>query len=169
MEGMQIRKLADKSEGERITVPVLETVELRNGEIVQVSTGRVKLVNPDTPGVEHEPWPTAGVKLEVAPDECRLATTVVDRGVEEGWIELVNDQLVRRPAGPAENPTRSWHYFNHCTQIIFHTVDGDVEYDVIYQPDKYVDSDDPTESVTDERYAAGETRVDWFYTVRKAS
>lgn len=167
MEGLKIRKLADKSEGERVTVPVLETVELRNGEEVQVATGQVKLVNPDTPGTDHEPWPSAGIQLEVAPDETKIPTTVVDRGVEEGYIEAINPQFIRRPAGPADNPTRAWHYFMHCESLIFKTVDGDVEYVVVHQPDKYVDSNDDSESVTDSIYRAGDTRVDWYYGVRK--
>jgi hypothetical protein len=167
MEGLQIRILADKSEGERITVPVLETVTLRNGESVQVPTGQTKLVNPDTPGVDHEPWPSAGVKLVSAPDECEIPTTTVDRGVQQGWIEMVDERLVRRPAGPADNPTRSWHYFNQCNALIFKTVDGDVTYKVVHQPDKYADFGEDSEPVTDEVYSYGNTRVDWFYGVRK--
>jgi hypothetical protein len=170
MEGLKIRKLADKSEGERITVPVLETVELRNGEKVQVHTGQVKLVNPDTPGVDHEPWPLAGVKLEIAPDECRLSTSFVDRGINEGWLEGFGESLIRRPAGPADNPTRAWHYFTHYDELVFHTVDGDVTYRVTRQPDKYVEGDETgVMSVTDEFYRSGETQVDHFYAVEKVN
>jgi hypothetical protein len=181
MEGLKIRKLADKSEGERVIVPVLETVTLRNGEEVQVATGQVKLVNPDTPGTDHEPWPSAGIQLEVAPDEARIPTTTVDRGINEGWIEAENAEFLRRPAGPADNPTRAWHYFMHCTGLTFKTVDGDVYYEVTHNPDKYANNsqvdergqvvranehDDET-PVTDEMYRAGETSVDWFYGVKK--
>lgn len=169
MEGMRVRKVADKSDGERITVPVLETVELRNGETVQVATGQTKLVNPDTPGVDHEPWPLAGVQLEVAPDECRLSTAFVERAIHEGWLTGIGENMVRRPAGPADNPTRAWHYFVHYDELVFHTLDGDVEYRVTRQPDKYIDSDDPNESMTDEAYRSGETRVDHFYTVEKVN
>ncbi len=169
MEGLKIRKLADKSEGERITVPVLETVELRNGESIQIPTGQVKLVNPDTPGVDHEPWPFAGVKLEQAPDECGIPSTVVERGIHEGWITGTGEKMVRRPAGPADNPTRAWHYFVHYTELVFHTVDGDVVYSVTHQPDKYADFGDDDEQVTEALYRSGETRVDWFYGIQKVN
>lgn len=170
MEGLKIRKLADKSEGERVVVPVLETVTLRNGEEVQVATGQTKLVNPDTPGTDHEPWPSAGIQLEVAPDECKIPTSVVDRGIQEGWITANGENLIRRPAGPADNPTRAWHYFVHYGQLVFHTVDGDVTYNVTRQPDKYVEGDEPgVMEVTDELYAEGATQVDWHYGVEKVN
>lgn len=182
MAGMRIRKLADKSEGERIVVPELQEVELQNGETVLLPTGRNKLVNPTTPGLDHEPWPLAGIQLLEAPDYCELATSFVDAGAAEGWIELENARLVRRPAGPAETPTRAWHVFMHADAITFKTTDGEVRYKVVHQPDKYADDRRPDEKgyldpledvlgdeepVTKERYAAGETRVDWFYGVQK--
>lgn len=181
MQGLLVRKLADKSDGERIEVPILEQLELANGETVQVLTGRSKLVNPNTPGVEHEAWPSAGVRLESAPDETRLPTSFVDNAVSEGWAERVNEKLVRRPAGPADRTTASWHIFMQCDAIIFHTVDGDVRYKVVHQPDKYADDSavdgrgaqvtenthDSSTPVTHDIYSAGETRVDWFYGVEK--
>jgi len=160
---MQVRKVADRSSGERLRVPVLTPVTLGDGTVVQVETGRVKLVNPDTPGDAHESWPLLGVELVDPPHECSVPTGWVDRGVVEGWIEQVNARAVGRPAGPADEPASVIHRFTHADQLVFHTLDGEFVYDVTHQPDKYaVDGDDDT-PVTDEVYAAGATRVDWFY------
>lgn len=127
------------------------------------------------------PRPLAGVRLEDAPDVVRVSTKVVAAGVAEGWVTLVGERVVHRPSGPAADP---WgapaHTFRHADAVVFHTLDGDVTYRVTHQPDKYADygqatfpdavgeftGDDDT-PVTSEVYAAGATRVDWFYDMEK--
>jgi len=175
MPGLQIRKVADKSTGSR--VPMWDP-----------HTGEKKLVNPDTPGADHEAWPLAGVLLEQAPDEAGVSTTLVAQGIAEGWLTGVNGRPVVRPAGRTQSDwisgqTGTPHVFIHYDALVFHTLDGDVTYRVTHQPDKYADSgsvnargqvitenehDDDT-PVTPDLYAAGETRVDWFYGIVKES
>lgn len=151
---LKVRKLADTSVGERVVRYDPETGERR---LVNPATGR------------PEPWPLAGVRIEGdAPVSCKVPTSWVARGIAEGWLEGVNERPVVRPAGPTQNVWNSSHtgqphLFMHYDALILKCVDGDVRYEVTHQPDKYVDSDDPSESVTPEIYAAGNTRVDHFY------
>lgn len=130
-----------------------------------------------------EPWPVAGVEiLGDLPDEVSLPTSFVQRHLSAGWLEVVGAGWVERPsrAGAVEgeggsaaiapdhrNPNGGPipHAFMHVERLIFDTLNhGRVEYVVTHQPDKYVDSDDPTEQVTLDHYDAGNTRVDHFYT-----
>lgn len=164
--GLTLRKLADKSVGERVSM-------------LDANGARI-LVNPDTPGEDHEPWPLVGVRIldDPVPDPCRLSTNLVEQGLHEGWIEVEGDEMVHRPGGPPGNPWRLTHSLRHVDSIVIHTVDGDVEYEVTRQPDKYhgvvvegpkgvtlYEVDDDAE-VTNEIYAAGETVVDKFYDLR---
>jgi len=168
MLGLTIRKLADTSSGERVVR-------------FHPETGERQLVNPATG--QPEAWPLAGVRLDEAPDETGISTTKVVEGKSEGWITLVNERPVVRPGGPANDKWRVMHTFLQADQIVFHTVEGDVTYDVTHQPDKYADDstvgdrampnydntlDDSTE-VTDEHYENGLTRVDWWYGLKKVN
>lgn len=162
---LHIRKLADKSDGERVRVPVLTDLTLANGEVVQVPTGEVKLVNPATPGTDHEPWPLAGVQfVDEVPEQTAVSTGWLDNAVDEGWARRINERMVRRPSGPASQPgaTRP-HVFVHCDEVVFDTVDGEIRYRVTHQPDKYVADGDDETPMTSEHYAAGNSRVDWYY------
>jgi hypothetical protein len=100
------------------------------------------------------------------------------RAQSGGWLELMNARTVQRPAGPAHEPNRELHTFIHADAIVLHCAGGDVRYRVTQQPDKYAVIDrveingdkrlvreeiDPTAEVTRDIYAAGDTRVDWFY------
>lgn len=169
-EPLSIRKLADTSEGTR--VPRFDPV-----------TGERLLVNPETNAVE--PWPLAGIEIVGdAPSYTHVGTSWVAKGKAEGWITLEGEEIVHRPSGPSDNV---WgapaHTFVQAEALIIHTVDGDVRYKVVHQPDKYADNavyvndgkktenglqytansySDETK-VTDEHYANGQTRVDWFY------
>jgi len=147
---LAVRKRADKTVGTRVPG-------------VDPGTGEKTLINPAS-GLP-EPWPLAGVQIEGEPPaSCRVPTSWVERGIDEGWIELVNPRLVHRPGGPAG--AKQWstvHTFTHADAIVLRTVDGPVRYRVVHQPDKYVDSDDPGEPVTDDIYQAGNTRVDRLY------
>lgn len=166
MRGLKIRKLADKTTGERVVR-------------YDPETGEKKLVNPATPGDDHEPWPLAGVVLEVAPEVTTVSTTLVNQGRVEGWVSVEGERVVHRPGGPPVNVWAVTHTFVHADVIVFRDeLVGDVRYRVVHQPDKYADygeatypdrvdafvADDDT-PVTDETYAAGATRVDHFYVI----
>lgn len=155
--GLQIRKLADRSSGDRVA---------RYDPV----TGAKKLVNPDTPGDDHEPWPLLGIQLLDDPPlrSCRVSTGMVAQGQHEGWIEVEGGEMVHRPGGPASDPWRLTHSFRQADAIVFKTVDGDVRYEVVRNPDKFVAGSD-TDEVTDQIYAAGETVVDKFYDLRLVS
>jgi hypothetical protein len=111
-------------------------------------------------------WPFAGLEVEHAPKTCRVSTTWVRKGQNEGWLEVENERPVLRPSGPADDPWRgSPHVFNHVDAVVLKTIDGDVRYRVTRQPDKYAVSGDE-DSVTPDVYAAGDTQVDWFYELK---
>lgn len=117
--------------------------------------------NPSTG--EQEPWPLAGMQVTCAPRLARIPTSWVDRGRNEGWITVEGEVVHHRPGGPPSNLFAVVHTFKHVDAIVLHSVDGDVRYRVTHQPDKYVEGGSDDEPVTDELYAAGATRVDWFY------
>jgi hypothetical protein len=153
METLTIRKLADKSDGERVKGPHPET-------------GEPVLINPATGAVE--PWPLAGIQIEGdAPETTRVPTKFVARGRAEGWITVEGESVAHRPGGPAEDPWRVTHTFVQLDAIVLHTTEGDLRYRVTHQPDKYVDSGDDSATVTDDIYANGETRVDFFYDLER--
>lgn len=149
---LRVRKLADTSDGStRVTG-------------VHPVTGEKTLIDPATGAVTS--WPLAGVRIVGdTPRSGRLPTRFVNRAKAEGWITLVDPRPVHRPGGPPDDEWRVTHTFIHADAVVVHAEDGDVTYRVTHQPDKYVDGDDPDEPVTDEIYAAGGTRVDWFYGV----
>lgn len=148
---LELRKLADTSVGTR---------EIR----YDPSTGERKLVNPDTEGDDHEPWPLAGVvPVGDLPDECQVSTSYIANAVAEGWATLEDEDVVHRPGGPPNNLWAVTHTFVQASAVVFHFVDGDVRYKVTHQPDKYVAEGTDKTKVTDELYAAGNTRVDAFY------
>lgn len=129
---------------------------------------RVRILADKTGGPPPEgmPWPIAGLRIEGdAPNACTLPTTFVSKRKADGVLTLDGERVVHRPGGPPEDLWRVTHTFVHADAIVLHTVDGDVRYRVTHQPDKYVDGGADQDAVTDELYAAGETRVDWFYGV----
>ena len=129
---LRIRKLADKSSGRRET--------LHNPR-----TGQSYLYNPDTPGTDPEPWPFVGVEfVDDPPTETMVPTRWVAKGVEEGWIERVGEQIDHQPGGPPGNPWAKTHTFIQAEQLIFKTVHGDVAYNVRGNPGKYDDLDSPS-------------------------
>lgn len=151
MTALMIRKRADKS---------TETREVRFDEY----TGKRKLVNPDTPGDAHEPWPLASVALLCEPPaELEMSVSYVALAVHEGWMELEDAEPVHRPGGPAENQWALTHTFMQASAIVMHFESGDVRYKVVHQPDKYVADGTDKTKVTPEHYEAGNTRVDGFY------
>jgi len=160
MTVLRLRKLADRSTGRRETRWDPET-------------GERYLYDPDTPGFDPEPWPLAGIQFEgEPPTEVNVSTRWVASAIAEGWLEGVNPQPVVRPAGARQhvwNSTQTGrpHVFVHYDALVFKTVDGDVRYAVVHQPDKYVADGTDGDLVTPEVYAEGNTRVDWFYGLRR--
>lgn len=144
MEVLVVRKLADR------TVPVARFDQ---------ATGE--------PLADPEPYTFAGLRIENpggAPAATSVSTAFVNRGRVEGWLSVEGEEVVHRPSGPAAAPwSTPPHTFTHHDVIVLHTIDGDVRYRVVHQPDKY--AADRYELPTDAQYAAGETRVDWFYTL----
>lgn len=133
MSILAIRKLADKTSSERVVR-------------FDPETGERKLVNPHTVGNAHEPWPLKGVvfcdpngMMTDPPQETAISTTKVDEGQTEGWLTRENPRVVNKPGGPEDNPLLKVHTFIHADTLVFHTLDGDVRYTVVKQPDKVDD------------------------------
>lgn len=128
MPVLEVRLLADKSSGTR--VPMFDPV-----------TGEKKLVNPETPGTEHESWPLAGMRLTSdAHPETSAGMSWVRQGVAQGWIEVQGENVVHAPGGPEGDPWRVTHTFFEADRIVLKTVDGDVVYDVVSNPGKDADT-----------------------------
>jgi hypothetical protein len=155
-DGLAIQKVPDKSSGERLVR-------------FDPETGERKLVNPDTPGEDHEAWPLAGVRImnESPPKKAMMSQSYVAAARHEGWIEATGEEIVFKPGGPTDNPWGTTHTFVHLKKITLKTLDGDVTYNVVRQPDKYTGKKNGTGSPTD---VAGdpETSVDWFYMLELA-
>lgn len=125
MEGLVLRKLADRSKGTRL---------VRYDE----QSGQKYLLNPHTN--QREGWPLLGVRIENEggpPEEIRISTGKVAEGRREGWIEAEGETPVVRSGGPPEDPWRDSHTFIHLDAVTFKTVDGDFRYEVVVNPDKW--------------------------------
>jgi hypothetical protein len=127
---LELRRLADKSEGRR--EPRYDTV-----------TGDRKLVNPDTPGEDHEPWPTLGITIinpDGPPEYTSIDTEYANQLVADGLLARQGERIAVRPAGPFNAPwSKQPHVFVHADSLVFKDHErGDVTYRVVRQPDKYV-------------------------------
>jgi len=168
VQTLTVRKLADKSSGEREVRFIARnvTVDEKGNALIDAADLERILFNPATPEIEHEPWPFAGLEIVgEAPKRCRVATSWVAAGKAEGWLVVEGERLVGKPGGPPDDPWRKdkIHNFFHADAIVLKTVDGDVRYRVTRQPDKYDGGPEsgigsPTDAVGDP-----ETSVDWFY------
>lgn len=153
-ELLTIRKLADRSEGERVTV-----FDPLTGEKHLLEPGAVEELFAAAADVTrfsarlrdlHAPWPFAGIAIEGTPPKVTTAsTTFVSKGVDEGWITLEGERMAHRPGGPAQKPWAVTHSFLHADAVVIHTVNGDVRYRVTEQPDKYHDGPEGTDAIGD--------------------
>ncbi len=113
----------------------------------------------DGPG----PHPLAGVRiLGDPPRNPAPSTTVVEQGVREGWIAREGERPVVRPGGPVGSPWATTHTFVHADALVFRTLDGDVRYTVVGQPDKYGPDGAPVEAYDGVDDLSG-CDVRWFY------
>lgn len=146
---LTVRKLADKTGQERV-------------KKFDAATGEPKLVNPATPGEDHEPWPLLGVTFEGDPPVKTTAGVAwVNTAIQEGWLRRVNERPVVRPGGPLANPWAVSHTFIHADRMIFKDHErGFVGYKVIRNPDKYTDDGNPLAEYGSEPEPS---EVNWFY------
>ena len=109
------------------------------------------------------PHPLAGIRIldDPPPQSPSPSTTVVDNGVREGWIIREGERPVSRPAGPPHAPFADTHTFVHADALVFKTLDGDVRYRVVGQPDKYGPDGEPVESYEGVDLSGCDVR--WFY------
>lgn len=140
---LAISLIADMSEGERV-------------KRYHPETGRAYLADPETWDIDDRstwvdnPWPIVGaVPRGETPKRCTVNTTIVDRGVAQGWLELVNPQVVHRPGGIREKPWLVTHTFVHAEAILIKGPDSDVRYRVVRQPDKYHQGPEGTDAISD--------------------
>lgn len=158
--GLKMRKLADRTTENRevkLRIPAGTAVSDETGALL-VDPGQVQkiLVNPATPGFDHEPWPSAGIELIDPPKHLRIGTGKVSQGRAEGWLTVEGESVVHRPGGPREEPWRVTHTFAQVDALVFHTVHGDVRYRVVGNPDKW-----PAEKIDGDLGFGGEVR--WYY------
>lgn len=133
---LELRRLADKRGQRR---------EVRFDPV----TGDRKLVNPDTPGEDHEPWPTLGMTIVNAdgpPELTTISTDYANQLVADGLLTRQSERAVTRPAGPYSAP---WsvppHTFIHADALVFNDHErGPVYYKVIRQPDKFFEEGSDT-------------------------
>lgn len=114
--------------------------------------------------LEDGSWPLAGISIVDPPQEVSIPQDYVMAARDQGWASVEDMNVVYRSSAPLDDPTaQAPHIFVHATAIVFRTVDGDVRYRVVHQPDKYASDGDDDTPVTDGIYSAGNTRVDHFY------
>ncbi len=147
-----------------MVVPEGALLELRDDGTAVIDPERCEriLVDPSTPGFEHEPWPLAGMEIEGKPPrEAIIPTSWVEKRLAEGLVTLEGDRVVHRPGGPQESPWRVTHTFRHADTIVLHCASGDVRYRVVENPDKW-----PAEKNARDEGFGGDVR--WFYRARLA-
>lgn len=150
---LTVRKLADREGQTRVRK-------------YDEETGQPKLVNPATPGEDHEPWPLLGVTVVDPPQRTSAGVNWVNQAVSEGWMRRIGERPVARPGGPFHAPWATVHTFIHADRLEIddHLTGETVSYKVIQQPDKYWSNGEPVEE-----YAFGDdtelatTEVKHFY------
>lgn len=123
---LTLRKRADRSKGERV---------VRFDE----ETGERKLVNPATPGTDHEPWPLAGVELVGdAPKQHNFADSFVARALRDGYLEFKNP---RAEVTEVDGVQYSRNPVVTGDEIVLNLATGKLRYRVVEPPGRYRDKD----------------------------
>ncbi len=85
-----------------------------------------------------ESWPLARVELVgEAPAQHNFADSFVARAIADGYLEFENAR-VATPEGYARNPVLTGD------AIVLHLSTGDLRYEVLEHPGRYVDPDEPS-------------------------
>lgn len=124
-------------------------------------TGLAFVARADTE--EPCPWPVERIHFsnidgEELVDPPEKVVILHGYQVNQPWVELIDVNVVHKPAGTEANPWGTAHTFLQCARIKLHMGDRDVTYRVVRQPDKYDSGGNPTDAVADPT-----ARVDWFY------
>ncbi len=130
-------------------------------------TGERRLVNPATPGDEHEAWPLLGAVFcddtgeQIEAPETLLVQQKYAR--DASFIELVTATSKSVPAGTAADPySKEPHVFVQCKELVFHMLDGDHRYRVLKNPGKY----DSATNIEVDSAADPTTYVTWDYELK---
>ncbi len=138
---LQIRKVADRSEGERNTVLVFkpEEGEVLDDGTVLVDPSRVeqRLVNPATEGYDHEPWPLSHAELiGDAPEKHNFSDTVLAQYLQDDIAELKNPRLANTSVNGtaySRNPVLTGD------EIVLKLKGKKLRYKVLEHPGRYQD------------------------------
>lgn len=165
-----IRKLADTSVGDRVRaflVPLNALVVDEEKQVALIYPEHLDriLFNPETPDLEHEGWPLAGVEFAGdIPVRTSTSQNYLKQAEAEGWVTLYGKKVVHRPGGPQHDPWSTTHTFVQCERVVFHTVDGDITYRVVENPDKWP----ATHHMDDENKKIGfGGEVNWNYILER--
>ena len=134
---LELRKVADKSKGDRVTLQVAPPEEtLEDGRVV-IDPSRIeqRLVNPETPGFDHEPWPLKHVELVGdAPDKHNFSDTVVAKYMQDGFLTIKNMRLATTE-NYERNPVITGDEF------VLDLRGGKLRYKILQHPGRYNDGD----------------------------
>lgn len=140
VESLTLRKLADQTaERQKLFDPFTgQSILVTPENYEEVVTGLLEAMSAVVP----TPRPFLGIQIEgkAPPKRTRLSTSFVANAKAEGWIEVEDEDLVVRSSGPPEDPFGPRpHAFLHYSAITIKTVDGDLRYKVVENPDKWPD------------------------------
>lgn len=159
-------------------------MNLDTGKPVQVRIRADKSGPQPAPGT---PWPAKGVEFpDGAPKVWAVSVNWVRNYLSASWLTAEGLRSVTRPSRPEPIADDSGsaaiapehyaahpdlpppHELLHADALVLQAADGgSLRYEVIRQPDKYVAGDTKgTKRVTPEVYAAGDTEVEHYFTVR---
>lgn len=83
----------------------------------------------------HKPK-DGGVRLLDPPVSVVLPRSFLEKGMVDGWIECLDPTVHYIHTGPEHNPTQSVEAVTHYSYVVFHTLDGDLTYEITQNPGK---------------------------------
>ncbi len=78
--------------------------------------------------------PLKGVRLLDPPRQVVLPRSTIQNGLNQGYVSVVEPGIVYIHTGPSEDPTRNVEALETYKYVVFHTMDGDVTYEITQQP-----------------------------------